>query len=205
MNTFFRSRGEALVIAALIVVMSLGAVSFLDLQTTNAESHEGYAKFNDAGDLVRPEGYRSWPYIGTPVTPNDMNNGAAAFPEFHSVYMDPKSWDSYEATGEFPEGTILVKELISVGDKSAASGKGYFMGDFVGLEATVKDSKRFADEPFYWAYFSFTNSDHSLPYKGTASAFPTASCNACHEANAQQDMVFTQYYPVVRAMREAAE
>ena len=43
------------------------------------------------GELERPSGYREWVYVGTPVTPNDMNNGKAAFPEHHDVYIDPKS------------------------------------------------------------------------------------------------------------------
>ncbi len=43
------------------------------------------------GELQRPTGYREWIYVGTPVTPNEMNNGKAAFPEHHNVYIDPKS------------------------------------------------------------------------------------------------------------------
>jgi hypothetical protein len=30
-------------------------------------------------------------------------------------------------------GAILVKELVSVGSKAAVSGKGYFMGEFIGF------------------------------------------------------------------------
>ena len=37
------------------------------------------------GELERPTGYREWIYVGTPVTPNDMNDGKAAFPEQHTV------------------------------------------------------------------------------------------------------------------------
>ncbi len=43
------------------------------------------------GALERPSGYREWVYVGTPVTPNDMNDGKAAFPEFHNVYIHPQS------------------------------------------------------------------------------------------------------------------
>ena len=50
-----------------------------------------YYKINN-GQLQRPVGYREWIYVGTPVTPHDMNGGKAAFPEFHNVYIDPKSW-----------------------------------------------------------------------------------------------------------------
>ncbi len=31
------------------------------------------------GKLERPQGYRDWPYVGTPLTPNDMNAGKAPF------------------------------------------------------------------------------------------------------------------------------
>ncbi len=149
--------------------------------------------------LDRPEGYREWVFIGTPVTPNDMNDGKAAFPEFHNVYIDPKSYKKYRKKGAFPEGTTLVKELVSVGSKSAASGNGYFQGEFIGLEVSIKDSTRFPDEPGNWAYFSFTNPDSTL--KDKAEAFPTSKCNACHAAAAAEDLVFTQYYPVLRAAR----
>ncbi len=150
------------------------------------------------GELERPTGYREWVYVGTPVTPNDLNNGKAAFPEFHNVYIDPQSWAHWKKTGEFREGTILIKELVAVGSKAAVSGNGYFQGDFLGLEATIKSARHFPDEPGNWAYFSFSTPDHKS-LSTSAKAFPAASCNACHAAAAADDFVFTQYYPVLRA------
>ncbi len=156
------------------------------------------AKFNSAGELIRPVGYREWIFVGTPLTPNDMNNGKAAFPEFHHVYIHPDAYAKYKKTGKFPNGTILVKELVSVGSKRAASGKGYFEGEFIGLETTLKDTKRFPGEPNHWAYFSY---GHKYPLAKTAKAMPTAKCAACHQALAADDMVFTQYYTVLRAAK----
>ncbi len=159
------------------------------------------AQFNQDGELVRPTGYRKWTYVGTPLTPNDMNDGKAPFPEFHSVYMNPEAYNEYEKTGEFPDGTVLIKELVSVGEKEATSGNVYFMGDFTGLEVSVKDKTRFEDEPGNWAYFSF---GHKYPLKANAKVQPSASCNDCHAADADDDYVFTQYYPVLRAAKESA-
>lgn len=155
------------------------------------------AKWNDQGELLRPVGYREWIFVGTPVTPNDLNDGKAAFPEFHNVYIDPASWAQYKKTGTFPDGTVMVKELVSVGAKTASSGNGYFQGEFIGLEAEVKSTEKHAQEPGHWGYYSFTQA-HEAPLKATALK-PTASCNACHQANAKQDYVFIQYYPVLRA------
>ena len=135
-------------------------------------------------------------YVGEVITPNDMNGGEATFPEFHSVYMDPESFAHYEKTGKYRDGTVLIKELSSVGTKKAPSGNGYFQGEFTGLEATIKDSKRFKDEPGNWAYFSF---GHKYPLKAEVSKDAVASCNQCHEDNAKKDdWVFSQYYPVLR-------
>ena len=155
--------------------------------------------FNEDGNLIRPDvSYRRWVYVGTPITPNDLNPPEAAFPDFHNVYIHPDDFDYYSRTGEFQEGTVLIKELVSVGSKQAVSGAGYFMGDFTGLEATIKDAQRFPEEPGNWAYFSF---GHSYPLADEAEAFPPAACNGCHEASAADDFVFIQYYPILSAAK----
>lgn len=156
------------------------------------------------GELLRPTGYREWVYVGTPVTPDELNDGKAAFPEFHNVYIDPESWAHWKVSGEFREGTILVKELVAVGSKAAVSGNGYFQGEFVGLEATIKSAEYFPDEPGYWAYYSFSTEDLQTVTE-TATAFPTASCNSCHDAAAADDFVFTQYYPILNAGKAAGQ
>jgi hypothetical protein len=102
------------------VLMSFASANFLAGEYFNIAN----------GELERSTGYREWIYVGTPVTPNDMNNGKAAFPEFHNVYIDPKSWAHWKKTGEFRDNTILIKELVRVGSKAAVSGSGYFMSVF---------------------------------------------------------------------------
>ena len=163
---------------------------------SNAVYAEEYFTIKN-GELQRPTGFREWIYVGTPVTPNDLNDGKAAFPEHHNVYIDPESWAHWKKTGQFRDGAILMKELVSVGSKAGVSGNGYFQGDFIGLEATIKSKKHFPDEPGNWSYFSFSNPDLKT-LNNTAKAFPTASCNGCHAGAAADDWVFTQYYPVLR-------
>ena len=186
-------------------MMATLAIHFVPTESVRAASGVAVQakpySFDSQGRLIRPVGYRQWVYVGTPLTPNDLNPPEASFPEFHNVYIDPVSYAHYAETGKFREGTILVKELISVGSKAAVSGNGYFMGEFVGLEATIKDSVLFPNEPANWAYFSF---GHSYPLAEAAEAFPAAACNACHEASAQDDWVFTQYYPILRAAKGMA-
>ncbi|SFH61557.1 Cytochrome P460 [Nitrosospira sp. Nsp14] len=187
-----------------VLALLLSAVAMMQVQTAAAadpsddQQSKEYAKFNKAAELVRPTDYREWIFVGAPVTPKDMNDGKPAFPEFHNVYIDPASWAHYKKTGEFRSGTIIVKELISVGATKSASGNGYFQGEFLGIAAAVKDKKRFADRPENWAYFGFDD-------KPSAMAQPDDACSACHKANAAEDMVFTQHYPVLRAAKAAVK
>ena len=166
------------------------------------ESTKSAVTFNAKGELQQPPGYRNWMYVGTPLTPNDMNRGKAPFPEFHTVYMNREAFEHYEETGEFPDGTVLVKQSLSVGTKQASSGKNYFMGDFIGLEVSVKDKTRFNDEPGNWAYFSF---GHTYPLATSVKPQAAANCSACHGGLADDDYVFTQYYPVLRAAKGAVK
>jgi Cytochrome P460 len=164
-------------------------------------------EYDAQGRLIRPTGWRDWQYIGTPLTPNALNPPESNFPEFHNVYMEPAAWDHFKRTGEFRDGTVLVKELVRVqqnatsepenGSTQEASGRGYFMAEYSGLEATIKDDRRFADQPGHWSYFTFGHVPEAQ-YAAAAAAQPADNCNACHAANAGRDFVFIQHYPVLR-------
>jgi hypothetical protein len=121
------------VTAGVAVLAGITGVSFVLAGAAPSEGQASLVEFTQDGKLKRPEGYRKWVYVGTPLTPNALNDGEAPFPDFHAVYIDPESFAHYEKTGEFRDGTVMIKELVSVGAKEATSGKGYFMGDFIGL------------------------------------------------------------------------
>ena len=118
----------------IIISIALMGANFAEIEQSEFDYIAGIGdyKFDKEGNLIRPEGYRKWVYIGTPLTPNDMNPPAAAFPEFHNVYIHPNDFEHWEKTGKFRDGTIIIKELVTVGSKKAVSGNGYFMGDFAG-------------------------------------------------------------------------
>lgn len=155
------------------------------------------------GQLVLPTGYREWVYLGSPLTPNALNDGAAGFPEYHNVYVQPAAYQIYKETKVFPEGTILLKELQLTleaeeddGSRSEVSGRGFFPGAFNGIDIAVKDSSKFSESQ-NWGYFNFGH--HAPPYAETAAAAPVDACAACHIANADEDMVFTRFYQILTA------
>lgn len=188
-------------ISAVVLAGALGGAMALAQDVTQA-------RFTDDGQARIPENWRTWVFVGAPLTPNALNGGEAPFPEYHNVYVEPSAFAQYAQDGKWPEGTQIVKELVTIyqndndeiGASSEVSGRGYQQGEFNGLELTVKDSQRFKEMPGGWAYFSFGHKPE--PYETTAAAFPAEACNACHEANAGDDFVFTQFYPVLRAVKK---
>ena len=72
-------------------------------------------EYTPAGELKLPENsmWRSWIFVGTPLTPNALNGGQANFPEYHYVYIEPGSYDIYRKTGIFPDGTFFSRSCCS--------------------------------------------------------------------------------------------
>jgi hypothetical protein len=170
--------------------------------------------WNADGTVQVPTGFRKWVFVGAPLTPEGLNNGKyncdqpggctkSNFPEYHHVYIEQKNVDAYLKTGEFPEGTVIVKELTRVlnptfpdGSRTEPSGRGYFNGEYNGIDMEVKDSKKYA-KTNGWGYYTFGH--HPLPYDKTSAERPVSECAGCHIANvAKTDMTWIQFYPLLR-------
>jgi hypothetical protein len=192
---------------AILAGAGLVAVSLILIKTRPiaAQTQQSAAVFDSEGKMQQPDPtvFRKWVFVGAPLTPNALNNGKANFPEYHHVYIEKKNVDAYLKTGSFPEGTVIVKELTRVldptfpdGSRKEPSGRGYFNGQFNGIDVTVKDSKRFA-KTNNWGFFTFGH--HPLPYEKTAAESPEAVCAFCHEQFVSTtDMTWIQFYPILR-------
>ena len=187
-----------------VCLLSIAATFALaKTKEVTASAASSTAVFDSNGRLQLPCGYRRWVFVGAPLTPNGLNNGKAGFPEYHHVYVEEKNLDVYLKTGSFPEGTVIVKELTRVlnptfpdGSRTEPSGRGYFNGEFNGMDVTVKDSKRFANTNG-WGFFNFGH--HPLPYAESAKEASVAECAGCHASFvAKTDMTWVQFYPLLR-------
>jgi hypothetical protein len=157
-------------------------------------------EYTPEGALKLPKNWRSWVYIGSPLTPNALNGGQVNFPEFHNVYIEPGSYAIYKKTGVFPEGTIFFKELQLAlpgenpdGSRTEPSGRGYFPGAYNGADVSVKDTKRYAATGG-WEYYNF---NHHEPKALTAMPKSKEECASCHIGGARKDDVWTQFYPLL--------
>ena len=203
----------AIIVGAGLLGASLFLVSAKPVAV--AQAQQSTVVFNADGTVQVPTGFRKWVFVGAPLTPEGLNDGKyncnaggtnctkSNFPEYHHVYIEQKNVDAYLKTGEFPEGTVIVKELTRVlnptfpdSSRKEPSGRGYFNGVYNGIDMSIKDSKRFA-KTNNWGFFTFGH--HPMPYEKTSAERPVSECAGCHIANvAATDMTWIQFYPLLR-------
>jgi hypothetical protein len=141
------------------------------------------------GLLKRPQQYREWVYLTSGF---DMSYSAAMKMDHHvfdNVFVDPRAYRDFQATGTWPDKAVLVIENRGAEGKGSINQSGHYQGiKVVGLEVHVKDTARFSGQ---WAFFEF---DGSEPARMTARS---AACYSCHAAHAAVDTTFVQFYPTL--------
>jgi hypothetical protein len=212
-----RMRGRSQVLTASIVtgvIASAVLAEWLSTSGAQTQTRPRYLpEYTASGDLVLPKNFHEWVYVGSPLTPIALNGRKACpepataadqpctgFPEYHNVYIESGSYEIFKQTNQFPEGTILFKELQLTlpkqnddGSRVEPSGRGFFPGAFNGADVTVKDTKRYADTGG-WGYYNF---NHHEPKAPTAKVKAKEQCGYCHIASAKKDEVWTQFYPLL--------
>lgn len=187
------------------ILIGLGVTAAVSMRVIGGEapktSSMAVPKYNDTGELIRPEGYREWVFVGSSLglsyTEPAKDEGPGLF---HNVYIQPEAYREYMATGRFPEKTMLAMELFEPGTKTPPNLGGHFEAGHAGFEVALKDHERFKEG---WAYFNFTGGP-SGP-RSSAKAFPKGLCFECHAKHAATDNVFTQFYPILKREAPKAE
>lgn len=141
------------------------------------------------GDLLPVTGYREWTYLTSGLGMSYTAKPADML-MFDNVFVNPEAYRSFLATGTWPDKTVMILEVREAKSKGSINQNGHFQGtDLMGIEAHVKDEKRF---PGQWAFFGFD------PSKPNGTLIPqNASCYTCHEAHAAVDTTFVQFYPTL--------
>jgi len=172
------------------IVGSLG-VAIVSASLLAQIQHSGYratlgaAMFVGNDNLLCPSSYREWVFVGCSLGTDRAHNQSSEV--YHNVYIDPVAYRGYQRSGKFPDGTVMVLEVLSAETKPHEN-------DLIALQASVKDSSRFDGG---WGFYDFTAGIGKL--KPQAEPLPqTAGCLACHREKAATDHVFTQFYPVLR-------
>jgi len=171
--------------------LAAAAVMLASLAMFAADGASGDGpQYSNGGRFLRPQNYREWIYLSSGL---GMTYGPLAMPgepSFDNVFVNPSAYKAFLQTGHWPDGTVFVLEVRASQSKGSINKGGHFQEDVLGIEAHVKDEKRF---PRKWAFFGFRGSAPTSEERSPDSS----NCYTCHEANAAVDTTFVQFYPTL--------
>jgi hypothetical protein len=130
-----------------------------------------------------PEGYRRWVHVRSgltgPESPDYKNTGG-----LHHIYANDKGMEGYQA-GRFPDGSIIVYDLLEVQTKEGITTEGRRRF----ITVMHKDSKRFA-ETGGWGFEVFRKDSRT-----DRAIWPNAKtqCFDCHASQKEKDFVFGSF------------
>lgn len=149
--------------------------------------------FTADGKLRRPADVREYVYLssGIGMAYGPARERATGEPPFTNVYVKPEAYRAFMKTGKWIDGSVFLLEIRrGVANASVDSG-GRTQGAPLALEASVKDTSRYADGG--WAYFEFGSAQK--PLESAAPLPRSASCYSCHSKHGAVEWTFTQFYP----------
>lgn len=132
---------------------------------------------------------REWVLLGSfSVLADEPAEGAK---ELHVVYTAPENVDAYRRTGEFPDGSILVKDVFSTATEALTTGTASYADRLLGRFVMVRDSDdgfsgvspRWGDG-WGWAFYegSETAATRTTDYR--------ADCLTCHEPARASNLIY---------------
>jgi len=129
-----------------------------------------------------PNGYRNWVHVATtlvgPQSPFFAGNGG-----IHHIYANEKAVKGYE-TGTFPDGSIVVFDLLDTKEVNGATSE----GPRKRIDVMLKDAQRFPSTGG-WGFERFLGDSETDP---ALTAEQKATCFSCHERRKAQDYVFSK-------------
>ena len=172
----------------------MGAALF----ATGVSAAERFSPYvDDKGNISIPKDFRSWQFLGSWGVATDENNQVGS-KGFHNVYTQPETASAFRATGRFPDGAVLVKELLKAKTDSMTTGEISYATETEGWFIMIKDAEgRFKDNKLWgdgwgWALFKADNPDN------TVTKDYRADCLACHQPAKMDDWVYLRGYPVLK-------
>lgn len=174
-----------------LVLVAMAVVAAAERETTL----DGFERF------VRADG--TFVFSGESARDGLVHLGSWFVPEgdasgFHHVYTQRESLAAYRATGRFPDGTVLVKELRGHVRDSYTTGT-----DVASATAPtrwflmVKDERgRFPGDPLWQEGWGWALFEADAPGENVATSFAT-DCQGCHLPARGTDWVYTDGYPAL--------
>jgi Cytochrome P460 len=180
----------ARVLIAMLTLVALA--SYKAAESRRAESFDGFALVDKAGNIQKPTDYRDhYQALGTYAVLDPKGN------QMHFTYASPGAAGYYRKHGQFADGTVLVKEVFGTDHSQMTTGDAHWASGTKVWFILIKDEKnRFPNNPLWgdgwgWALFKADAPDKQVvvDYK--------KDCFACHLPAKSSDSIYVQGYPVL--------
>ena len=192
-------------IASLIWLVAIAAV-VLALRSPAADSQSELrmsradgkleAVVDAQGNLHVPSSYRAaYEFLGAWAIAAAKGGGSS---ELHSVYATPGTIAAFHASGHFPDGTVLIKEVHETSTAPMTTGTVSHARTLKGWFVMVKDSKNshpgnvLWGDGWGWSWFDAGNPTN------TTSTNCRTDCLSCHVPAQATDWVYTSGYPTLK-------
>jgi hypothetical protein len=164
----------ASVVAALLLMCAAGFASGVQAAHPKVNNHE----------LLLPSNYRSWVVLSSATAGMHLHRHKHLA---NKLYVEPGSYEHFTKTGQWPDRTVIVLELMSERVGAAAR------SDVMGLEAAVKDETHF---PEAWSYYGIVF-DRTQTNSAPVKAEKMCDCEQ------PLDAVLAMAFPALRAIINA--
>ncbi len=186
-------------VALLLFLLTLSTAVFADSKPTNTYS----VLVDKAGNIRLPENFRSeWVFLGTwsiaekevEISAEASHHGAAGL---HNVYTQPGVAEYFRENRTFPDGAVIVKELLKASTGSMTTGTVSHGVEVEGWFVMVKDAKgRFAGNTLWGDGWGWTLFNASAPATSVTENYKT-ECLGCHIPAREDDWIYISGYPVL--------
>jgi hypothetical protein len=132
-----------------------------------------------------PTGYRDWVHVKSMLIFDQNHPLYNPFGGLHHIYVNAKGLSVHKKGGSFPDGTVIVFDLLEANMDHGA----YLEGPRKFIGVMQKDSKKF-QETGGWGFDAFE--------KDTKNSFVKdggKNCYNCHLSVKEKDYVFSKYRP----------
>src|ERR1700756_5918047 len=99
MRIEFRTAAVVIASSAIATTLFFGSLGSGNAQTTTRYLPE----YTADGQLLLPKDWHHWVYLGSPLTPNALNDGHANFPEIYKKHIYTKWREDYQKTKRIDE------------------------------------------------------------------------------------------------------
>jgi len=145
-----------------------------------------HAASPEASSVAYPAGYRKWPLVKSMVIYSDKHPLFGQFGGLHHVYANAEALRALTKGGTFPDGSVLVFDLLEAKDENGA----YVEGARKLVAVMTKDRARFKATGG-WGFEAFKGDSETERLVKD----PAKECFTCHQQQKDNDFAFSGYKP----------